>query len=123
MLTRKGVWGDDDVQFNALLGKFTTGELKDETNSNKNYFATIVFRSGCLRHHHCTSVLDVLYLNSCKAQLMVTLYVIYFILLARSGQQNVYRTSSLMYLVRWNLGLCNTFPLFQWRETMIPAAC
>jgi hypothetical protein len=44
-LTRDGVWWDDDIQFNALLGKFTTGELKEETNVNKKYFATVVFGS------------------------------------------------------------------------------
>ena len=78
----------------------------------------MVLRSGCIRHHRCTSVVEVLYLNSSKAQLMVTFYVIYFILLARPGQQNVYRTSSFMYLVvRWNLGLCNTISLFLWRES------
>jgi hypothetical protein len=82
MLTRKGVWGDDDIQLNALLGKFTTGELKEETNANKKYITTVVFRSGYLRHRRCTSVFDVLYLNSSKAQLMVTFYAIYFILLA-----------------------------------------
>jgi hypothetical protein len=113
LLTREGVWEDDDIQFNALLGKFTTGELKEQTNANKKFFATVVFRSGYLRHHRCTSLFDVLYLNSSRAQLMVTFCVFCFILLARSGQQNVYRTSSLMYLVvQWNLGLCNTIPLF-----------
>lgn len=105
-------------------GKFTKEELKEETVSNKNYFATVVSRSGCLRHHRCTIVFDVLYLNYSKPQLMVAFYVIYFILLARSGQQNVYRTSSLMDLeLRWNLALCNTIPLFLWRESMTPAAC
>jgi len=121
LLTREGVWRDDDIQFNALFGKFTTRELKEETNANKKWFATVVFRSGYLRHHRCTSLFGVLYLNSSKAQQIVAFYVIYFILLARSGQQNVYRTSSLMYLgVRWNLGLWNTIPLFSVAEVYDP---
>ena len=46
LLTREGVWGDGNIQFNALLGKFTTGELKEETNANKNILPQWCFEVG-----------------------------------------------------------------------------
>jgi hypothetical protein len=52
---------------------------------------------------------------------MVTFYVIYFIFLARSGQQNVNQTSSFVCLVvRWNLACVIQFHCFFCDESLWP---